>query len=1045
MHFFADLHVHSKYSRATAKDSDLENLSLWAQKKGISIVGTGDFTNPKWMDEIETNLVPAEPGLFRLRPELEVAIQNRVAHACKAITRFMLSVEISTIYKSGDKTRKVHHVVFVPSLQAAQKVIKQLSKIGNLVSDGRPILGLDSRDLLEIVLESDPASYLVPAHIWTPWFAVLGSKSGFDSIEECYRDLSKHIFALETGLSSDPPMNWRVSALDRYRLMSNSDAHSPKKLGREACVFDSQLDYYAIRGALETGQGYAGTVEFFPEEGKYHLDGHRNCGVRLDPADTRKINELCPECGKPLTVGVMHRVDVLSDRIQAKPPKTAGPVRSLVPLAEILSEIQKVGPNSKTVSKTYESLLNRLGPELFILDQLPISDIRRATSSLLAEAIERLRQGKVIRQAGYDGEYGVIRCFEQEELPDHKKTSLLFDLTDCEGTKPSNQKYQKPILETKSATLPRHDFYVTSRVKNQPMPNAEGVLAGLDDQQRQAAKHGEGALLIVAGPGTGKTRTLTHRIAYLILEHVVPAERCLALTFTRRAANELRQRLQQLVPDSGERVGVFTFHGLAFSILQDNAKRAGLDDGFRVASEQERLELLKEITSKSAVGAKRLLNDMSKLKRLPGYEDHPQWTADMDAFQKAMKSQNWVDYEDLGDLTLKLFRSAPDVLRHYQEAYPWVSIDEYQDIDEQQYQLVKLLVPPEGNLCVIGDPNQSIYGFRGTDVKYFQSFEEDFPGVQVIKLYQNYRSASNIVEASKQVIAESDSCATQLKAVLDSPQRIVIHEAKSDRAEAEFVVHTIEQVMDGHSFFSIDSGRAATLQDVDMSFSDIAVLYRMDAQAEALSEAFARSGMPFHCLSHARLIERPEIQAILENFLKESGNNIVERLKRAALNTGLVDTSVSNALESLLVLANDCDGNQEQFLSQLVLGAEIDSLDRESDKISLLSLHAAKGLEYRMVFIVGLDDGILPLHWGIKEDRVQTEEERRLFYVGITRAKDWLFLCRADKRKIKGKLRQMKRSEFLNDIQEQLLEHRQMKNRKKSSKKGIQLGLFSSG
>ena len=302
MTFYADLHVHSRFSRATSRNCDLEHLAIWARKKGIGVVGTGDFTHPAWRAELKQQLVPAEPGLFRLRPDLERAVERQLPPACAGgltAVRFMLSVEISTIYKKGEKTRKIHHLVYCPDFGSADRLVAALSRIGNLHSDGRPILGLDSRHLLEMTLESGPGSYLVPAHVWTPWFAALGSKSGFDAVDECYGDLSPHIFAVETGLSSDPPMNWRVSSLDRFRLMSNSDAHSPEKLGREVCVFHTDMDYFALRRALETGEGYGGTLEFFPEEGKYHLDGHRNCNVRLEPDETRRHQGRCPACGKP--------------------------------------------------------------------------------------------------------------------------------------------------------------------------------------------------------------------------------------------------------------------------------------------------------------------------------------------------------------------------------------------------------------------------------------------------------------------------------------------------------------------------------------------------------------------------------------------------------------------------------------------------------------------------------------------------------------------------------------------------------------------------
>src|SRR5690606_28375676 len=318
MGFYADLHVHSKYSRATSRDLDLERLFWWAARKGISVVGTGDCVHPIWLAEIKDKLAPVGNGLFRLLPEIEEALWATLPPGCRRPVFFMLSTEISTIYKKDGKTRKVHHLIYVADLGAADRLAASLGRIGNIASGGRPILGLDSRDLLEITLESGPDSYLVPAHLWTPWFAALGSRSGFDSIDACYGDLAGHIFAVETGLSSDPAMNWRVSSLDRFRLTSNSDAHSPGKLGREATRFSSEPDYFAIRKALETGEGYVGTVEFFPEEGKYHMDGHRACGVRLDPKETIAMGGRCPVCGRPVTIGVAHRVEALADRSEAE-------------------------------------------------------------------------------------------------------------------------------------------------------------------------------------------------------------------------------------------------------------------------------------------------------------------------------------------------------------------------------------------------------------------------------------------------------------------------------------------------------------------------------------------------------------------------------------------------------------------------------------------------------------------------------------------------------------------------------------------------------
>ena len=448
----------------------------------------------------------------------------------------MLSVEISTIYKKGERTRKIHHLIYAPDFASADRLAASLARIGNIASDGRPILGLDSRDLLEIALESGPHSYLVPAHIWTPWFAALGSQSGFDSIEECYGDLADRIFAVETGLSSDPAMNWRVSSLDRCRLTSNSDAHSPGKLGREATQFSCEPDYLAIKRALETGDGYAGTVEFFPEEGKYHMDGHRACAVRLSPRETIARGGLCPVCGSRVTVGVAHRVEMLADRAegQAPPPTTAGQATNLVPLPEILSEILDSGVASQGVTRVYDRAVAALGPELTLLSQTPVEDIAQC-DTLLAEAIARLRKGSVIREAGYDGEYGVIHLFEEGELKRYSRGDLLFEAPArrkvARETRPESQSAQAeaPIVQAPPA---------------RPRSGRRGVLGGLDEDQAAAAEAVEGPVVVIAGPGSGKTRMLTHRIAHLVRERGIPASSCLAITFTRRATEELRDRLR---------------------------------------------------------------------------------------------------------------------------------------------------------------------------------------------------------------------------------------------------------------------------------------------------------------------------------------------------------------------------------------------------------------------------------------------------------------------------------------------------------------------
>ncbi len=508
MPFYADLHIHSKYSRATSGDLDLYHLALWAKKKGITVVGTGDFTHPKWMEAIKTELVPAEPGFFRLRDDLEAAVNAELGPcaAATACVRFLLEVEISTIYKQGDKVRKVHHLLYAPDLASAERMTGRLARIGNLASDGRPILGLNSRDLLEICLSAGDGCYLIPAHIWTPWFSVFGSKSGFDRLDECYGDLTPHIFALETGLSSDPPMNWRLSMLDGYRLISNSDAHSPGNLGREACRFDCALDYFALRVALATGHGYLGSVEFFPEEGKYHLDGHRACEFRCTPEQSREHGYKCPHCGQPLTLGVDYRVGELADRTQPQRPAGAAGFRSLVPLAELLGEIHQAGAKTKAVRQSYEQLIARVGPELDILAETPLDAIDRAASPLLAEGIRRMRAGEVIREGGYDGEYGVIRVFQPDELENTKSVGVLFDLPE-----PAAKKKKGKVTEITKGPQSHTEVNLVMEPSSLPsvapsVISVTGILAELDPDQRAAAAIVSGALLIIAGPGTGKTR-----------------------------------------------------------------------------------------------------------------------------------------------------------------------------------------------------------------------------------------------------------------------------------------------------------------------------------------------------------------------------------------------------------------------------------------------------------------------------------------------------------------------------------------------------------
>ncbi|HHJ06014.1 MAG TPA: AAA family ATPase, partial [Anaerolineae bacterium] len=591
MKIIADLHIHSRYSRATSKKLDFEHLSQWAQMKGVTLLGTGDISHPAWLEEMRQTLQPAEAGLFKLKDEIARAVQSRVPVASQGAVRFMLAGEISGIYKKNGRVRKVHNVIFAPSLEDAAKIQAALEKIGNIRSDGRPILGLDSRDLLEIILEINPQNHLIPAHIWTPWFSMLGSKSGFDTVEECFEDLTPHIFALETGLSSDPPMNWRVSNLDRYTLVSNSDAHSPQKLAREANIFDTDPSYSAIFEALQSGApaNFKGTLEFFPEEGKYHLDGHRKCKLRWTPAETLAHNGLCAVCGKPVTVGVMHRVETLADRPAGGKPARVHPFQSLIPLPELLSEVHGVGPNSKRVQKHYQDLLTRLGSELFILLDAPLEDIQKAGGALLAEGIRRMRARQVILAPGYDGEFGVVKVFDEGERRalsgqvgfqgsgfEFRVSSSGFRVSSSEIQQPENQ---NPKPETRNQK---------PETKN---PKPETL-----SPEQEAAVHAAGeSLIIVAGPGAGKTRALTHRIAHLIQAKNVAPESVLAITFTNKAAAEMAERLSALLGQKiAAQLNVKTFHAFGAMVLRADGERIGLSPDFAILDQADCLLLLKE-------------------------------------------------------------------------------------------------------------------------------------------------------------------------------------------------------------------------------------------------------------------------------------------------------------------------------------------------------------------------------------------------------------------------------------------------------------------
>jgi DNA helicase II / ATP-dependent DNA helicase PcrA len=1035
MRFVADLHIHSKYSRATSRDCDLEHLALWAKKKGITVVATGDFTHPAWWQELLTKLEPAEPGLFRLKPEIERQVDESLPPTCRGPVRFLLEVEISTIYKKDDATRKVHHLIYAASFETAGRFRDRLGRIGNINSDGRPILGLDSRHLLEIVLESGDDAYLIPAHVWTPWFSVLGSKSGFDRFDDCYGDLSGHIFAVETGLSSDPPMNWRVSQLDRFTLVSNSDAHSPPMLGREACVFETELDYFAMRRALETQVGWGGTLEFFPEEGKYHLDGHRACDVCLEPEETRRLKGMCPSCGRPLTVGVLNRVETLADRPVGAAPARPAPFRSLLQLPAILAEINGTGAGAKGVLEAQDLLQRRLGPELELLERADLEDVRRQGHPLLAEALARLRAGKIRAQSGYDGVYGTIRVFEPDEIS--AQTSLFGP----DVLFPSSRR---------KATVARQERIETQELPEEialAAPDAPTFLAGLDPEQAAAAAIVNGAVLIVAGPGTGKTRTLTHRLAHLIDQGLDP-ESCLAVTFTRRAKAEMAERLTALLGPRAQGIMVKTFHGLGLELVSAHAADLGLPAGFAVADFAQAVEILISARGLSKKGAAQWVEEAQTARREAVLADAAIPCAVAD-YRALLNAHGRVDLDDLLLLPIELFTRRPELLTPWHTRFRHIAVDEYQDIDAVQYRLMRLLVGSEdrlrdGSFCCIGDPDQSIYRFRGAEVGFFLRFAQDFPGAHRIELNRNYRSQATVVKAALQAIAPSSFVPErQLHAMTKLPARpLILLEADDESGEARLVAQAIEELLGGTSHFAFDSGRITEGDQRSLSFDDIAVLYRSAFQAERLLEALEGAGFPCQKRSHDRLAKRADVRLLLQALAiardREPEARIalrswLDRARAAALagksgEDATLAADLDRAVALLAPLAEASGDDLGEFLAAVGIGIEIDSWDPRAERISLLTLHASKGLEFPVVFIVGCEEGILPWRLGA-ENPAEVEEERRLFFVGLTRARERLLLSRARNRSRHGESRPTELSRFVRHLDPRLLERRSTKKR----------------
>ena len=1071
MRFAIDVHLHSRYARATSRDLIPENLHRWSALKGITVVGTGDYTHPAWFGELREKLEAAEEGLFRLKPTLSEAVDAELPTSCRGQVRFMLSVEISSIYKKNGRTRKIHNVVILPDFDAVERLNSRLGTIGNLNADGRPILGLDSRDLLEICLEVCAGVVFIPAHIWTPHFAALGSSSGFDSMEECFEDLLPHIYAVETGLSSDPPMNWRLSALDAFAIVSNSDAHSPQKLAREATCFDTDLSYPAICSALKERdpKRFTGTLEFFPEEGKYHYDGHRKCGLRWKPAQTLAAGGICPRCGHRLTVGVLHRVELLADRPEGAEPEIARPCEYLIPLTEIIGGAVGVGPQSKKVGNIYEKLLAALGPELEILRSRPVEAIARCDEPLVAEGVRRMRSGELEILPGYDGEYGTIQIFSDAERERLRGQAFLFDLPAASAAYQGGQKRSGTKVGAESS-----ETTAESRISNE-----------LDHHQRLAVEAECGPVVVAAGPGSGKTLTLTRRIAHLIrLRRASPA-RILAVTFTKRAAAEMRERLAILLPAAADLgpLSLGTFHRIALDLLKTygtGEEKTVVDavEARRILAavlEDENLKLRLTPTQEAISLAK------AAGRRPEDISEH--WNPAYSAYQERLRAYRARDYDDILLDLLDLLEGDKQILDMVRARFLHVLVDEFQDVNAVQYRLVQLFAGAGQNLFVIGDPDQAIYGFRGADPRYFGQLKTDFPAARYIHLQSNYRSSGTIVKAATALLQRPSVPA----AARDNGIPVRLVSAPGETSEGIAVVREISRMVGGADMVQSDrrQGAAAPAR----SFGDFGVLVRTGRQAEVVEECFLQEGLPYRLAGNKSFLEAESVRAALA-FSRyvlhpHAGLRLLHALEWRVFHPGaealsalrrepgvvppsglsrdlaepvekkrqLLDCAAESCrpvaasqgpaaflrhwqkkygpgedadLEKLIRVAESAP-SLEQLLDTVMLGLEAD-YERtsgpgiHSEAVQLMTLHAAKGLEFPVVFICGVEEGLIPF----RDKGADLEEERRLFYVGLTRARDEVVLLRTRHRMRYGKRLPPKASPFLQQIPAHLLREEQV-------------------
>jgi DNA helicase-2/ATP-dependent DNA helicase PcrA len=1052
--FITDFHIHSHYSIATSKNLIPEYLEYFGRLKGINVIGTGDCVHPGWMRELKQKLEPCENGLFQLKKEFQLNESKALMDSTMpGPVYFMLTGEISSIYKKNDKVRKVHNVTVFPDFKSLEKVQQQLDAIGNITSDGRPILGLDSHDLLEMVLESGEESFLIPAHIWTPWFSVLGSKSGFDTIDECYEDLTEHIFALETGLSTDPPMNWACSFLDRFRLVSNSDAHSPEKLGREANLFDSELSYSGIYNALKNDDGFEGTIEFFPQEGKYHYDGHRKCGIKWDPLETLEHEGICPVCGRPVTRGVMYRIAQRADRSDILQAPSRKMFYSITQLPDLIAEICGVkSSKSASVQRQYYNLLQNLGTEFYTLLFAPIEDILHIGGEEISMAIDRLRRGDVSIEEGYDGEFGRVKIYgENDSLPTGGLFSYVQDASADFGKNTSEElsiKFDIARFQSLLTAGALKDDTVSPQEK--PVKTVKPALK-LSPLQEEAVNHRGSPCLVIAGPGSGKTRVLTERIRTIVDNEEIDAGSICAITFSNRAAHEISERLEARKTFG---VKVSTFHALGLDILKENFSSFDRDESFSILDREECFEIALKIGEKKN-HARRLQARLETLKQgMPLEEDKNIPQELLSRYDDILKEHNAFDINDLVYVPVLLLEENDEIARQWSEKFSHILIDEYQDINAVQYRFVQALAKENNeNLFAIGDPDQAIYGFRGSDVRFIQSFTEDFPGAVTISLDRSYRCPHIVTTAGAQMLGRNSALQGRNASI-----NIAIKKFQSDRSEADWIAGRIEELVGGVRSFSMNSGMTdGTADDETLGFSDFAVLCRSAFMFDHFLEAFDNHGIPCQAAGtdpfyvndpHRRLLM--ELKAVYYDTESTVETEIHKKVDNIFRNKQPLSEAAKLLLDDILFSAdeeervmnflNEWENDYTGFFRSLALRKGSDDLNRKVEAVSLMTLHASKGLEFRHVFIPGCEEGIIPFSIFGELTQEQKEEEERLFYVGLTRTLESCTCTHAERRAYKSRTLTPARSYLLDRIDPELLDFSERKGKPQAQE--VQLELF---